>query len=123
MSSSEETNEHSDGINRRYAPCATCPFRKHGKGLRLLGRERAEGIRDSLLNDESFTCHSDLDLPIARRAQCVGAMLILQKLGRTNTAMRLLRYFRMMDLSKLRGSKAVFDDFDQWTESQERPSE
>ena len=108
----------SDGIRRRYRPCSTCPFLKGGKGLRHLGKDRADEIKDNLLDDKAFTCHNDNDVAAGYRAQCAGAMLILQKLGRSNLPMRMIKHWNLMDLDRLRGSSEVFDNFDDWVEVQ-----
>lgn len=107
----------------RKIPCKTCPFRTTKSGLRGLGTERAEEIAESLSRGESFTCHSDLDKPAKRRNQCVGAMLILDKLKQPNQIMQVAGRLGMFNVTELRGRDAVFDNFDDWVSVQAEDGE
>lgn len=102
----------------RKIPCGTCPFRTTPDGLRGLGTERAQEIAESLLRGESFTCHSDLDKQERNRNQCVGAMLILDKLQQPNQIMQVAGRLGMFSVADLRGRDVVFDNFDDWVSSQ-----
>ena len=107
----------------RKVPCKTCPFRTTPSGLRGLGTERAEEIAESLLRGESFTCHSDLDKTVKRRNQCVGAMLILDKLEQPNQIMQVAGRLGMFNVTALRGRDVVFDNFDDWVSVQAEAGE
>ena len=102
----------------RIKPCKSCPFRTNKHAVRFLGERRAREIVDSLLGDQSFTCHDDLDLPQSDRQHCVGAMLMLEKIDRPNQIMRIGERIRLYDRNKLVGHAEVFDDFDDWIEQQ-----
>ncbi len=109
-------------LNRKV-PCKTCPFRITPSGLRGLGTERAEEIAESLLRGESFTCHSDLDKPAKSRNQCVGAMLILDKLQQPNQIMQVATRLSLFSVTALRGRAVVFDNFDDWVSVQAEAGE
>lgn len=102
----------------RTKPCKTCPFRTNGDALRLLGRERAQEISDSLLEDGTFSCHDDIDLQESKRQHCAGATIILEKLNRPNQMMRISERLRLYDRDALCGHSETFDDFDEWIVSQ-----
>lgn len=104
-------------LNRKV-PCKTCPFRTATNGLRGLGTERAEEIAESLLRGESFTCHSDLGKPAKSRNQCVGSMLILDKLKQPNQIMQVATRLGMLNVEQLRGRDVVFDNFEAWVSVQ-----
>ena len=99
-------------------PCKTCPFRTTQGGLRGLGTDRAEEISESLLRGESFTCHSDLDKQERNRNQCVGSMLILDKLQQPNQIMQVAGRLGMFKVADLRGRDVVFDNFADWVSVQ-----
>lgn len=105
-------------FNRTH-PCKTCPFRLEKPAVRFLGRERAEEIVDSLLDDKTFTCHSDLDKPEKDKQHCVGAMIILQAMDQPNQMMRICERIGAYDRTKLTGQDEVFEDFDAWVDCQE----
>lgn len=104
-------------LNRKV-PCGTCPFRTTPGGLRGLGTERAAEISESLLRGESFTCHADLDKPVKSRNQCVGSMLILDKLKQPNQLMQVGSRLGVFKVTELRGRDVVFDNFDDWVSVQ-----
>jgi hypothetical protein len=103
----------------RKSPCRTCPFRTGETGLRHLGTDRAEEIVESLMSDETFTCHGDLGKSLSKRQHCVGAMLMLEKIDRPNQMMRIGERIGRYDRTKLRGAEDVFESFDDWVEAQE----
>lgn len=104
----------------RVKPCKTCPFLTGGEGLRHLGTDRAAEIVHSVRDrQETFTCHDDLPKPESKRQHCVGVMLMLEKINRPNQMMRICERMGMYDRTKLVGADSVFDDFDDWIESQE----
>jgi len=102
----------------RVKPCRTCPFLIGGDGLRYLGEDRAVEIADSLLNDQNFSCHSDIDKPEPQRQHCVGAMHILEADNNPNQMMRIGERCGFYDRSKLVGADQCFDNFDDWIEVQ-----
>lgn len=104
-------------LNRKV-PCGTCPFRTTQGGLRGLGTDRAEEIAESLLRGESFTCHSDLGKRERNKNQCVGAMLILDKLQQPNQIMQVATRLNMLKVADLQGREVVFDNFEDWVKSQ-----
>ena len=109
-------------------PCANCPFRTEPRFY--LGRERAEGIAELLMDDHStFHCHETIDyskvngedrLPdgcgIGDRdtEHCAGAAIILQKIGRPNSGMRLAR---MAGPKPLDLTAPVYDNFEEFIKS------
>lgn len=104
-------------LNRKV-PCGTCPFRTTQGGLRGLRTDRAKEIAESLLRGESFTCHSDLGKRERDRNQCVGSMLILDKLQQPNQIMQVATRLNMFKVEDLQGSDVVFDNFDDWVRVQ-----
>lgn len=70
------------------------------------------------MRGESFTCHSDLDKAARSRNQCVGAMLILDKLKQPNQIMQVATRLKLFDVTDLRGRDVVFDNFDDWVSVQ-----
>ncbi|WP_413432632.1 hypothetical protein [Crateriforma spongiae] len=102
----------------RKKPCQTCPFRVGGKALRHLGFELAEEIAESLMSDQTFTCHDDINKPDSKKQHCVGAMLILEKQDRPNQMMRIMERIGAYDRHALVGADDVFEDFDEWIEVQ-----
>ncbi len=102
----------------RTKPCNTCPFRTGENGLRLLGRDRAREIAYSLLEDGSFSCHDDIDLQELKRQHCAGAVIVLEKLNRPNQMMRIAERLRLYDRNALSGKEEVFDDFEDWIDTQ-----
>lgn len=102
----------------RKKPCRTCPFRTDENGLRHIGEERAQEIADCLLGDKTFICHNDIDKDESDKQHCVGATLILEKLEMPNQMMRIAGRLGLYDPSVLSGSDEVFDDFEDWIESQ-----
>jgi len=103
---------------KRKKPCKTCPFRTNEEGVRYLGQKRAEEITDTLLGDETFTCHDDLGLTIMERQHCVGAMLMLEKQQQPNQMMRIAGRLGEYKPDELTGADEVFDDFEDWIECQ-----
>lgn len=102
----------------RKVPCSTCPFRTGQGAFRNLGTARATEIAESLLKGESFTCHSDIHRRTHDRNQCVGAMLILDKLEQPNQIMQIASRLKLFDATQLQGRDDVFDNFDAWVVSQ-----
>ena len=111
-------------IRVRHSPCSSCPFLKDKPtAVRFLTKARTDEISEALLSGDGFTCHKDNDIDVGRRAQCAGAMLILHKLRKPNLAMRLLRFFGLLDFDKLKGAESVFDNFEDWKDAQQKSIE
>ncbi len=90
----------------RKRPCKTCPFRTDETGLRHLGTERATEIVEACAeHGESFTCHSDLSKPEAKRNQCVGMMLMLHKTNQHNQIMQVAERLGVFDPDSLQGCR------------------
>lgn len=70
------------------------------------------------MRGESFTCHSDLDKAARSRNQCVGAMLILDKLKQPNQIMQVATRLNMLKVADLQGRDVVFENFEDWVKSQ-----
>ena len=68
-------------------PCANCPFRCDGAGVKL-NPGRLEGIVSRLLADDqqTFVCHKTLE---KERMTCAGAVALMSKLGRLPVIARL----------------------------------
>jgi len=96
----------------RKAPCKTCPFRLEPPAFRNLRESRARQIADTLLQGESFVCHGDIDK--RDKSHCVGAMLILRKLGQPNQLMQVAQRLIGFDADTLKGGDEVFDNFETW---------
>ena len=86
--------------------------------MRFLGEDRAVEIVDCLLGEGTFTCHDDISKPDRDKQHCVGAMLILEKQNCPNQMMRISERLGDYNRNELVGHEEVFDDFDDWIESQ-----
>ena len=121
-------------------PCDNCPFRTDVKPY--LRPERAEEIVESLYAQQSFPCHkttkSDEDGLAARALlvlgeeeecgvrvateewqQCAGAMIMLEKMGRSTQMMRICERFGAYDHKKLDMGAPVYDDGEEMIEAYE----
>jgi hypothetical protein len=92
------------------SPCAHCPFRKDIQAY--LTEDRVREIEQSLVRSE-FPCHEttvdseDEDGNSARIAtrdsmHCAGALILLEKEGRSSQMMRIAERLGMYDASKSR---------------------
>lgn len=90
-------------------PCGNCPFLKEG----AIGLEygRLQGIIDNLMTDDmsTFRCHKTVHnsrtggefledgayIPSGKESMCAGAMVYLEKAGRSTVAMRIGRAMRV----------------------------
>ena len=67
-------------------PCGNYPFRKDSKGIKCLGKKRAEEIVEQNQID-GFVCHKTVDYSKEdgeldnTRKQCAGAMILAKKVG------------------------------------------
>ena len=115
-----------------YSPCDSCPFRTDIPAY--LTRGRAQEIRDVLLNNGSFHCHTldysaeprlDDDgfyLRVTKKSRfCAGALGLMKRDGVLfdNALVRLLARFREFDPDALK-----LDDlpgsFDDWVKRQQQ---
>lgn len=90
-------------------PCGNCPFRKDSKGLKHLGRKRAEGIAIQSQED-GFVCHKTVDYSIEQgqmdsgRKQCAGSLILAKKTKSSQPFMEM--YESMFD------EEMTFDNMD-----------
>ena len=109
-------------------PCDNCPFRTDVKPYLRPGR--VEEIVDSLYAQQSFPCHKTTDHvdddeegPIAVTTkdsqQCAGAMILLEKMGRSTQMMRIDERFGGYDRTKLDMDAPVYDDGEEMLEAYE----
>lgn len=108
-------------------PCAHCPFRSDIPAF--LTPARIREIERSLVRSEfpchKTTSHDDEDscestyTPKGTEIHCAGALILMEKLGRSSQMMRIAERLRMYDPSKLDMDAPVFDSFDDMYEAQE----
>jgi hypothetical protein len=81
-------------------PCHECPFRSD-KVFYLRPLRRAQIWEDISENDKTFTCH--LTLEARERSHCAGALITLEKAGKTlnNFLLRLAMEAGMYDPAKM----------------------
>ena len=101
-------------------PCKTCPFLRSENGLRYLGGERMREIVDS---DGGFPCHRTIEDTggTGPKQECAGFLIYNLVNGSAPQLMRIMGRMGMIDekrLLKARG--AVFTDFDELAEAQDR---
>jgi hypothetical protein len=100
-------------------PCENCPFLK--QGAIDLAPGRLDGIIEQLVTDDysTFHCHKTVHGPkggdwddegnyraSGDESMCAGAMIYLEKLGRTTVAMRLGRALGVYNPDRLRSAFA-----------------
>ncbi len=99
-------------------PCDKCPFRSDIRPF--LRPERVREIEGSLVRAE-FPCHKttehDADgeyvRDIPKEIHCAGALILMEKEGRSSQMMRIAERLGMYDPSKLDMEAHVFDSFDE----------
>lgn len=110
----------------RTAPCAKCPFRRDVPGY--LRHERAGEIADAITEgDAAFWCHQTVDhddendgdgnpeyTPTGKEEHCIGAAIMLDKMGMANQAMRIGERMGWLKYDELRGHEKVFDNDDEF---------
>lgn len=107
-------------------PCACCPFRSDIAAY--LTEERVREIEASLVS-ASFPCHKTTEHDddgdcrwTGDEIHCAGALIILEKSGRSSQMMRIAERVGMYDRRKLNMAAPVFDTFDEMAEAQpQRP--
>ena len=106
-------------------PCANCPFRNDIKPY--LRSDRVREIERSLVRAE-FPCHKTTDhddsgdqVPTGHETHCAGALILMEKEGRSSQMMRIAERLGMYDPSKLDMSAPVFNSFDEMAKAQRCP--
>lgn len=92
-------------------PCDDCPFRRDGKGIRLMDN-RWEELTDALVcQQETFTCHKTVRYDLAEEDEdgnehhpadgneqhCAGAAIWLESINRPNQMMRIAERLSLYD--------------------------
>lgn len=116
-------------------PCATCPFRKDGAGVKLMPARIREIARSTGWNGASFACHSSLDYDKLQeeggesekkfslmqlnndpKAQhCGGATIFGLKNGGPNQMLRIVDRLGGVDLGEAhKNSHLVYDNLAEW---------
>ncbi len=100
-------------------PCDNCPFRSDIRPYLLPARVRE--IDRALIRGE-FYCHKTTtqsisgEKPRDQKLHCAGALILLEKLGRSSQMMRIAERLGMYDHTKLDMTAPVVDSFDQMIE-------
>lgn len=98
-------------------PCANCPFRSDGSGVRLT-RGRTIEIERALVRS-SFHCHKTTGPrhdDMSNTQHCAGALILLEKLERPSQMMRIAERLGMYDRRKLDMGAPVVDSFEEMME-------
>jgi hypothetical protein len=108
------------------SPCGLCPFRKDSM-FGWLGFDRAEEIIECIAGSThgSFTCHNtnefgfdedgeSITIETDESEHCAGALILLNKAGRTNFAMRFGYMAGIYDPETYKNQDSVFDDLDEF---------
>jgi hypothetical protein len=109
-------------------PCSNCPFRTDIRPY--LMPERVREIEQSLVH-VSFFCHKttkhdadeldDGDVYTCKGGEmhCAGALILMEKEGRSSQMMRIAERFGLYDREKIDMKAPVFDTFDAMVKAQE----
>ncbi len=114
-------------LEKRYSmrtPCANCPFRTDIKPY--LNKDRAREIATALASGGEFPCHKttvpdedgDLQDDPCKSRHCAGALIMMEKAGASNQAMRFAERVGLYDASKLNMEAPVFDHPTRWIDAQ-----
>lgn len=109
-------------------PCAGCPFGTGPDSVRNLGRTRAEGIVNDLLDDRTFDCHKtthgwitdedtgeEVYVPTGKEEHCAGATILLERIERPNQWMRWMERLGFYDRKEMElDTHLVVRDFDEF---------
>lgn len=105
-------------------PCDQCPFRSDVRPY--LRKARVREIEESLERGE-FPCHKtaqyDEDGEPTRsgdEVHCAGALILMEKEGRSSQMMRIAERIGMYDPSKLNMNAPVYESFDEMEKAMER---
>jgi hypothetical protein len=103
-------------------PCAHCPFRKDIAPY--LTSARVREIEDSLVRSE-FPCHKTTEhnddgqyVSTRDEIHCAGALILMEKEGRSSQMMRIAERLGMYDPTKLDMEAPVYDTFDEMADAQ-----
>ncbi len=124
---------------KQKKPCPLCPFLKASvqpKVLGWLGKERAEGIIESLeIEDMAFPCHKttpqcsdDYDdedvssLDFSKTEACTGAVIMMAKSNSATQLVRIAYRFGSYDPSALLEQEKVVDNAREFIEQHTRKS-
>ncbi len=109
----------------KTSPCADCPFRNDRPGY--LTQARVREIETTLERGE-FYCHKTTvpveddeggeRVPTKDSLHCAGALILMEKEGRSSQMMRIAERVGMYDASKLDMDAPVYDSFDEMAEAQ-----
>jgi hypothetical protein len=106
-------------------PCANCPFRKDIRPF--LRAERVREIERSLIRAE-FPCHKTTEdhedeegnperIVTKDSIHCAGALILLEKEGRSSQMMRIAQRLGLYDPEKLDMGAPIFESFDEMYEA------
>jgi len=108
------------------SPCSNCPFRADIRPY--LRKERVREIERSLVRASFFchktTKHDDVDDESGEyharggEAHCAGALILMEKEGRSSQMMRIAERLGLYDHTKLDMKAPVFDTFDAMVKAQ-----
>lgn len=102
----------------RTAPCAHCPFRRDVPGY--LRPQRAAELAEQMERDDTawFACHETTGKGRGVRhkqaAMCAGLMILQEKIGSPNVAMRVAYAVGLLVLERLNLKAPVFDSFQEF---------
>jgi hypothetical protein len=117
MTDSGTTVRQPYGLTR---PCANCPFRSDIRPYLTRGRVRE--IQQSLYGGASFPCHLTTDwrddddgegsyIPTGEEIHCAGALIVMEKEGRSSQMMRIAERLGFYDAGKLDMDAPVYASF------------
>ncbi len=115
-------------------PCATCPFRKDGAGVKLYPARIREIAKSTGWNGASFACHSSLDYSKTdndefddggqlsremssdpKTQHCGGAIIFGLKNGGPHQMLRIAARLGMADLDgAMQNAAMVYDSVTEW---------
>ena len=105
----------------RTTPCAECPFRNDIEPYLREGRARS--IATAIIKDSSFHCHKTVDysgdnqgVVTADSEECAGSVIVQEKMGRANQAMRIAERLGWYDRNLMNMDAPVFANLRQFIE-------
>lgn len=103
-------------------PCPKCPFRNDIPAY--LTEERVREIEASLVRSE-FPCHKTTEhddegdyVPTGDEMHCAGALILMEKEGRSSQMMRIAERLGMYDATRLNMDAPVYESFDEMADAQ-----
>lgn len=104
------------------APCPDCPFRSDVKPY--LKADRVREIRRSLVQGE-FACHKTTEhdgdgqhIPSTGEVHCAGALILMEKEGRSSQMTRIAARLGMYDPARLDMDSPVYGSFEEMIRAQ-----